>query len=87
MAKCSLELMLGVRARDKVTKYSGIVVGKAQYLYGCTQYCLAAEAGKGNRIDRGEWFDEGRLEVVGRGIQPEMVQAEKPGGPNRDCPW
>jgi hypothetical protein len=76
---------LGQKARDKVTGFEGIITGRAQYLYGCDQYCIVPPA-KDGKIGSAEWFDEGRIEVVGRGILPKDVRAEKPGGPQRDCP-
>lgn len=78
-------IKLGQKARDKVTGFEGILTGKAQYLYGCTQYCIVPPA-KDSKIEDSHWFDEGRIEVIGPGVQPADVQTEKPGGPNRDCP-
>lgn len=78
-------ILLGQKAKDKVTGFEGIITGRAQYLYGCDQYCLVPPAKEGE-IKRAEWFDEGRLEITGNGIIPKDVQVEKPGGPNRDCP-
>ncbi|MCY1290512.1 hypothetical protein D9M70_396610 [compost metagenome] len=76
---------LGKRARDKITGFEGIVTGRAQYLTGCDQYVLAPPAKDGN-LSRGEWFDEGRLMVLGDGIRPEEVAGVAPGGPQRDAP-
>ncbi len=76
---------LGKKAKDKITGFEGIITGRAQYLYGCDQYCIVPPA-KDGKIEQGQWFDEGRVEVVGRGVLPEEVRVEKPGGPNRDCP-
>ena len=78
-------LLLGKKAKDKITGFEGILTAKAQYLYGCTQYCLTPPAKDGKTLTS-EWFDEGRIEVIGEGVAPEEVRAEKPGGPNRDCP-
>jgi len=76
---------LGKQAKDKITGFEGIITGKALYLYGCTQYGLAAPM-KDGKIANAEWFDEGRIEITGHGISAIEVQGEKPGGPNRDCP-
>jgi len=75
---------LGKQARDKVTGLEGVITGRAEYLFGCTQYCIVPPAKDGKTS--GEWFDEGRIEITGAGIAPEEVKAEKNGGPNRDCP-
>jgi hypothetical protein len=76
---------MGVLAKDKVTGFQGIVIGKADYLFGCTQICLTPPV-KEQEIKESHWFDEGRIEVLGRGVLPEEVRAEKDGGPQRDCP-
>jgi len=78
-------IKLGQKAKDKVTGFEGIIVGKAEYLFGCNQFGLAPEA-KDGKINGTSWFDEGRIEVLGRGILPEEVTTKKPGGVNRDCP-
>lgn len=78
---------LGAEAKDKISGFEGIIVGRIEYLFGCAQYGISpkvTEAGKppGDTI----YFDEGRIEVTGLGIKPEDVQSEKPGGVNRDAP-
>lgn len=78
---------LGQKARDKVTGFAGIITGRAQYLYGCDQYILVPPVKTDDgKIESGQWFDEGRIEVTGAGILAKDVQVEKPGGPNRDAP-
>lgn len=75
---------LGSEVKDKVTGFTGIVIGYAVYLFGCTQYGIASKS-KSNR--QTEWFDEGRLEVIGKGIIGKNVKAEKPGAEyNADSP-
>lgn len=77
--------MLGKNAKDKVTGFEGIIIGRCEYLFGCTQYGLAPPVRDGKTGDTC-WFDEGRIEVIGVGIEPEKVRAIRPGGPNRDAP-
>lgn len=77
---------LGKKARDKVTGFEGVITGKVYYLYGCAQYCLVPKARNG-KLGESEWFDIGRVEVFENDrISQEDVIADKPGGPNRDCP-
>lgn len=78
-------IALGKKARDKITGFEGIITGRTQYLYGCDQYCIVPPARDGE-IRSGEWFDEGRILVLGNGVAPSEVRVDKPGGPNRDCP-
>jgi hypothetical protein len=79
------ENILGKKARDKITGFEGIIIGKAEYLFGCTQYGLAPEA-KDGKCPESLWFDEGRVEVTGDGVSPESVIVDKNGGPQRDNP-
>lgn len=81
-----MEIQLGHTAKDKVTGFEGTLVGRADYLYGCTQYCLCPTVDKDGKVRDSQWFDEGRIQVAGSGIAPAQVQAERPGGPNRDAP-
>lgn len=78
-------IKLGQEARDKITGFKGIITGRAQYIYGCDQYCLVPPA-KDGQLEATQWFDEGRIRVIGKGVSPENVRVERPGGPQRDCP-
>jgi hypothetical protein len=78
-------IKLGQEGKDKVTGYTGIIIGHAKYLMGCDQYGLSAPMRDG-KISAAEWFDEGRIEIIGPGISAESVSVTTPGGPNRDAP-
>ncbi len=78
-------IQLGQKGRDKITGFEGIIISHVKYLFGCDQYGLTPQATDGKLGDT-NYFDEGRIEVIGRGILPEEVQVEKKGGINRDCP-
>lgn len=77
---------LGQKAKDKITGFKGILTGRAEYLYGCTQYVIVPEVAKDGKMGDGQWFDEGRIEVLGKGVLASAVRALKPGGPQRDAP-
>lgn len=77
---------LGKEAVDKITGFKGIIIGRIEYMFGCAQYGLSPKVGDDGKTLSTEWFDEGRIEIVGNGIAPEEVQVEKRGGVNRDCP-
>ena len=79
-------IKLGSRVRDKVTGYEGITTGYCTYLYGCGQYNIIPGLQSDGKLGESYWFDEGRIEVVGSGINPEEVKADKNGGPQRDSP-
>lgn len=78
-------IKLGVKARDKITGFEGIITGRAQYITGCDQYVLVPPV-KDGKVGDSQWFDEGRIEITGPGISAAEVTAEKNGGPNRDAP-
>lgn len=76
---------LGDSGKDKVTGFEGIIIGRIQYLTGCNQYGLSPKAVNGEIKDT-QWFDEGRVEVIGCGVNVEDVESPEKGGVNRDCP-
>ena len=83
-----LTLKLGVTARDKITGFNGVAIGKAEYLTGCDQYLIQPKTkpSKGN-YEEGVWLDEARLEVTGKGVSAKDVQEEgNPGGPEGSAP-
>ena len=76
---------LGKFARDKITGFEGTVIAKISYLFGCAQYNLVPKAKEG-KLEDGQWFDEGRIEIIGDGVKPEEVKAEKNGGYHPENP-
>ena len=81
------DIKLGVEVRDKVTGFKGIVVGEANYLYGCTRHGISPKVSKDGKRQEIEWFDEGRLEIIGKGILPKEVKSKKNGAEfNEDDP-
>jgi len=56
---------LGQQGKDRITGFVGIAIGRAEYLFGCTQFLLAPLVDKEGKRRDGEWFDEGRVEVIG----------------------
>jgi hypothetical protein len=77
---------LGKEGRDKITGFKGILVAKVEYLFGCTQWGLSGKIQEDGKVGQTEFFDEGRIEIVGNGILPEEVKTEVNGGVNRDAP-
>ena len=80
---------LGKIGKDKITGFQGVIIGKATYLFGCNQYAIAPQKWNAETAKRPdtEWFDEGRVEIVGDGVNPADVQVETPGAEfNFDAP-
>jgi hypothetical protein len=78
-------ILLGQKAKDKITGFSGILVGRCQYITGCDQYGIAPPA-KAGKTESTQWFDEGRIEITGKGVKIKDVLVKDNGGPSRDCP-
>lgn len=78
---------LGKEGEDIITKTKGIIVARAEHLTGCNTYGIAPQALKdGKRLDT-EWFDEGRIKVIGEGITAETAAAADNGSDsNEDNP-
>ena len=72
-------IQLGMLAKDKITGFEGIVTGQAKHLYGCDTYALTPTVGKDGTPRDSFWIDEGRVEIVGPGINPPDVKVEKNG--------
>lgn len=71
---------LGVKARDKITGFTGIVICRAYYLTGCTRYGVRPLVGDDMKIREAEWFDEPILEILDS--EPVFQNpAETPAGP------
>jgi len=79
-------LDLGKKGKDKITGFTGILTGRSIWLYGCDQYCLTPEVDKDGKLNDGKWFDEGRIEITGEGVEASSVQVKEPGGPDRGAP-
>jgi hypothetical protein len=76
----------GVEAKDKITGFTGIITVRLDFLYGCTQYGLTPTVNDKGETKHTEYFDEGRIQVIGEGVKPTDVRVEKRGGDNRDAP-
>ena len=64
----SFKFELGVRVKDSVSSFEGVVLGRCHWLTGCNQYVVTpTELDKDGKRRDGEWFDENRLEVVFEG--------------------
>ena len=62
---------LGDRVRDRVSGFTGVVIARTEWLYGCTRFGVQAEELKDGKPIEAEWFDE-------RSLDPASPE---PGGP------
>lgn len=73
-------ISLGTRAKDRLTGFTGVIVGITQWLGGCVRYGIQAQKLKDEKPVDVEWFDDHRVE-------PIFVKKEKKGkigGPQKD---
>lgn len=71
---------LGIEVKDKITGFTGVITGLANYITGCDQY-LVQPQGEGDKYPDSRWIDEGRLSPTEKGtlIELDDVKAEKNG--------
>ena len=77
---------LGVKVKCKITGFEGLVVAKADHITGCNTYGVKTKMDKDGKLINAEWFDEGVLELKGKGISIQEVKAPKKGGPLAENP-
>lgn len=56
--------LLGKKACDLVTGYSGVITTVSFDLYGCVQAVITRPVSDDNEIKSGNWFDVTRLSIV-----------------------
>ena len=76
--KPDIEKWFGKKCRDKVTGLEGICIACTTTLFSADQYALERLNKKGR--PEHEWFDEGRLEIIGDGVKVKDVESSRPGG-------
>jgi hypothetical protein len=54
---------LGHTFRDKITGFTGVATGHAEYLTGCNQTLLSPRSSDPSKRAEAEWFDNQRLEM------------------------
>lgn len=58
-------MQLGIKGKDKITGFQGIVVGYVQYISGCNQVLLSPEVDEKGAHRDAHWFDVQRIEQIG----------------------
>ena len=81
-----MEDLLGKKAKDKITGFEGIITSKHVYLTGCTQYGIQPTIDKDGKVPDKNYFDEGRIEIIGEGFTGESVTAKDNGCDYREHP-
>lgn len=80
-------IKLGTEVKDKVSNFEGKVLLITENMNNCSQYYVEPTVDKDGKTRDGNWFDEGRLEVIGEGILPSEDASTKRGSVfSRDLP-
>lgn len=78
--------ILGCKATDKVTNFTGTVVSISYDLVGCIQAFVRPPMNKEGKLDDGHWFDASRLEIGERvmdsAFEHPLIKAAKEKGPS-----
>ena len=78
-------IKLGNKVRDNITGFTGIAVGRTEWLFGCSRIGIQATELKDGKPVETEWIDEQRVEVIED--LPRVISADSAatsGGPQRD---
>ncbi len=57
---------IGMKAKDVVTGFEGVVTGVVDYLTGCRQLLLTPAAKMDGTVQDARWIDEDRCEAVSK---------------------
>jgi len=58
--------LLGLRAKDAVTGFSGVITSISFDLYGCVQAVVSPKVGDNSDLKDGQWFDVTRLKITSK---------------------
>lgn len=83
MDKATFKYGLGDRAKDRISGLEGIIVSRAQHLFGCSRYWVQPREIKDGKPVDGAWLDEDSIEVLeNQVIEAKTYKAdEETGGP------
>ena len=59
-----MNVTLGSKVRDRVTKFEGTATGHAKHLTGCDTLCITPTIDSDGRLRSHEWFDIERVEII-----------------------
>lgn len=75
-------ITLGMKARDKITGFQGVVTGHCEYISGCNQALLVPPVDEKGAHRDAQWFDVQRLDQVGS----DVVRLDNGATPGCDKP-
>jgi hypothetical protein len=72
---------LGSLARDIVTGFTGVIIGKTQWLNGCNRVTIQPRELKDGKPIESHCFDIEQIEILGPAIPEPIAESAGPGGP------
>lgn len=69
--KSTYVFAIGEKLEDKITGFTGVCTGRADYISGCNLYMLQSRAADPSKKEEPHWFDEPRLKSLGVNIIDE----------------
>jgi hypothetical protein len=75
---------LGMKAKDKITGFTGILTARCEFLTGCNRYCIQPTELKDGTPINGIYFDEAQIDIVCEGISATDVQGDQKGACSSD---
>ena len=78
----SKDVVLGTVARDIITGFEGVIVGKTTWLNGCDRIGLQPRKLKDGKLIGVEWFDVEQVKFISKG--PVLTEPIPTGGPKPD---
>lgn len=76
---------LGNKVKDRVSGFTGIMVGRTSYLQGCDRCAVQPPVNKDGTLPEMKHFDEPDLVFVDGGVIPNVTKGN-PGGPRSVSP-
>jgi len=74
---------LGDKVKDSVTGFTGVAIGRTQWLYGCDRIIVQPPVGKDGKLGETGQFDEPSLVVIAKKkVTVKKVPGAKTGGFN-----
>ena len=75
---------MGMKARDRITGFAGIVTGQVSYITGCNQILLSPSVDEKGGARSAEWFDSQRVEQIG--TEQIILDNSQANGPDKAAP-
>lgn len=77
---------MGDEAKDIITGFIGIIITRCEYITGCDTYGIKPKIDKEGKEMDALWIDEGRVKIIGKGINKKEVKADKGNGASNEYP-